>query len=184
MGDRLVELQLPELRRLALLEMISRARAQPAQPIPGLSELTLRILRDPRAEAVLAKLLDMNAVRVLINTHLLNFRCEHLELKEFEEAALQYFINAQASNQLIGRCFPGIGRRRIDLIRKALGVPPPARPQQLSEVLSHRIYRVWQELCRETQDPRERYIALHGEFPHLTLTTLRAALNADTRVED
>ncbi|TAL87318.1 MAG: hypothetical protein EPN74_02015 [Rhodanobacter sp.] len=184
MGDRLVELQLPELRRLALLEMISRARAEPTQPIPGLSELTLRILRDPHAEAVLAKLLDMNAVRVLINTHLLNFRCEHLELKEFEEAALQYFINAQASNKLIRRCFPATGRRRIDLVRKALGVPPPARAQQLSETLGHRIYRVWQEICRETQDTRERYIALHGEFPHLTLTTLHATLNAGDVAED
>lgn len=179
MGDRLFELHSPEISRLALVELITRARSQPSEPLPALSEATLRLLRDPQAEAMISRLLGMNAVRVLLNAQLLNFRCEHLDMQQFEDAALQYFINAQASNPLIRRCFPGVGRRHIERVRKSLSVTPPVRAQQVPEALGYQIYRVWLEICRETVDIRERYIALHGEFPQWSLTTLHAALSVD-----
>ncbi len=179
LDDRLIELNSNDLRRSALLELITSIRAH--AKLEGLSSATLQILRDPDIEGLMNRLLAMNSVRVLIHAHTLNFRCEHIESMEWEDAALQYFVRAQASLALLRSIFPQVTRAQVGRLRKALAVVPPAKAVNLPLQQIHQIYRIWQKICQERQDNRERYIALHGEFPQFTLTTLFAALNVKMR---
>ncbi|MCX8566909.1 MAG: Protein of unknown function (DUF2857) [Glomeribacter sp. 1016415] len=179
LGERLIELHSNTLRRLALLELITSIRAH--VKFDGLSSTALYILRKPDIEKLISRLLAMNSVCVLIRAHTLNFRCEHIESMEWEEAALQYFVRAQASLTILRSAFPQVTRAQVSRLRKALAVTPPAKAVHLPLQQLQEIYRIWQKICQEREDNRERYIALHGEFPQFTLTTLCAALNVKVR---
>jgi hypothetical protein len=178
------------LQRVALLELMVRAKAAEAGPtnVPGgdaadaadLPEAVRAVLCDERAEQLIPRLVATNAMRLLFDINTLAHACERIERQWWEEALLQYFVGAQASTAMIQALFRHITRSRIGRLRRDLHAAPPTKPLVLNDHQIRHLFDLWRVLQATALDVRERYIELHQRCGgRYTLATLFAALNTD-----
>jgi hypothetical protein len=189
MDEHLTPISASNVQRVALLELIARARADKASdPDPmriqlwddtrALPPSVRAVLSDQRAEQLIPRLIASNALRLRFEMNTLAHACEQIERQWWEEALLQYFVGSQASTTMIQALFTGVTRSRIERMRRDLDAAPPTKPCALSDDQVTGIFDIWSDLQSEPLDLRERYIELHQRCAgRYTLATLFAALN-------
>jgi hypothetical protein len=178
MGDRFVELKSKDIRSIAFLELIGRVRAH--EVLAPLSAATQRVLSDERAPSMIERYLSRNALRIFLDADALNFLSEQIDQQWWQEMMLQYFVRHQASLAMIQAMFPNTTRVSIERLRAELGAPPASKAARVADQELVQIYRAWENLA-DSIDERQRYLEIHEQFPHHSLTTLFAVLNVQRR---
>ncbi|CAH2902172.1 MAG: hypothetical protein PCALPYG88_5683 [uncultured Paraburkholderia sp.] len=140
-----------------------------------------RVLADTRAGVLIDALVASGAVRVLVDLHVLQRRCELIERQWHDEHLLRAFVRAQASVPMIRRFFRTATRAMIGRLRREMDVVPPAKPRMPATRETDALLARWDRL-RRIADPRERYLALHGECSGAwSLASLFAVVDSATR---
>lgn len=89
--------------------------------------------------------------------------------QEAEQEALDYFVEAGASPEIVRRLFPGADLATLRF-----------RPGRIAEIdlkTAQRLYDVWEAICQETATERTRYMRLHQAFPDHTMASLYSAIH-------
>lgn len=138
-------------------ESIKKLSQATAKDVPGLSRMmTLAISFDP-------KNLIMDFSRA--------------DVASEERRMLEYYVLNHATPAMLRRYFRTLSEKDVHQMRKRLGAQKRGRTPVLDHKTAIKVFNSWERLAKIIPDERQRYIALHKDFPEWPLSSLYSAIN-------
>lgn len=173
------------MQRLAFLEVLEHIAAGNTAELEkaGLSKDAIKRIRKAHASDV-PSLSRMMKLAITIDPRNLETDFSRAQLAQEEMRALEYYVLNHATPSMIKRYFKGIHDGTIRDHRDRLSVRKKGRSPELDHKTAVQVFDAWVKLSKLIDDERQRYIALHKDFPEWPLSALYSAINeTDSGVE-